>query len=770
MLTDQLHWLLIPILLFAGALVSCLACFFKRIPSILPVLFLCSSWAVLFLHTAHYKIGGDNLYSLQWYPKLNINLSFALTPLGLWMSHIVIGVGSCVAVYAFGYFHNRGKTLRFLSMMLAFSTAMVGLVLSDNLILLFIFWESTSILSFLMVGFYYENESARESARRALLITMSGGLFLLAGLILLGYSAETFQISQLPRDGSLLDHRLYIPMTILIFIGAFTKSAQVPFHFWLPGAMSAPTPASCYLHSATMVKVGIFLLALLSPVLGSHYFWKTTLITIGVITLVYGSYKSLFKVDLKAILANTTIAVLGLLTMLIGIGTSASMKAMVLFLTGHALYKATLFMSAGIIDHHSGTRHLTRLKGLRRSLPLTSIAALLAAFSMSGIPGTFGFLAKEYTYKSLLSFEGPFSYLLLGCSILASAMMILAAFQVGLRPYSGIHNKVEDVDNTEMESTSESMLMTLPPLFLALTGIILGVFPSIASSLLLEAAESLGTIANQKIKIWHGFNTALYLSGFTLFTGFVLWKLRHYFSLNDHPSEGISTFDKTILKILNTSKNVSAKLQFGTLRSNIIIITIVTVALVCWKFLLYGVFPDWVDMTTIAPLQVTLCFVTAFAAILAASSRNMKRAILHLGVCGFGSSMLFLSYGAPDLAITQVTVDILLCVLLASALSHLPASFIEVSKKSSRLNALVSIVFATAITTIVLKSLNLNLAPSVSEQILQWSKPLAHGSNVVNVILVDFRALDTLGEITVLCIAAIGIGALSKKMTKDEEV
>ena len=770
---DWTHWMMIPVILLTGAALALLGRLWKPLSKIIPALAPFAAWVILFIQpeSAH-----GSVYLVPWYSALDVDFSLKLSPLSLWMSHLILGIGTATAFYGVGYFQKREKVLKFLSMLLLFMCAMLGLVCSEHLLVLFIFWECTSFLSFLMVGFYHEKEDARTGSRRALLITGAGGLALMTGLILLGQVGGSYNISKLAEQaGAIKSHPYYPIMLILILMGAFTKSAQFPFHFWLPGAMAAPTPASCYLHSATMVKAGVFLLALLSETLGGTVLWKSILISTGAFTLLFGSINSLFNVDLKAILANTTFAVLGVLVMLIGVGTPASMKAMVLFLTGHALYKATLFMSAGIIDHYSGTRHLNRLQGLRKHLPLTSLAAFLAAISMSGLPGTFGFLAKEYKYKSLLAMDNGLGIVLLIASILASAMMMLAALQVGWRPYSKAnerqknlrtpaeHEAQHQVDQHQDEHDAEHPLLFLPPLFLGLTGIILGIMPSLVSPVLLAASESIGG-SGAKIKLWHGLNAALFSSAVTVTIGFTLWFLRHRFCLADRIPFGLRGFDHGLIQTINASKRVSFMMQWGELRTSIKIVAIVTFGMIFWKLTLHQGLPNLNEFSPLDPLPLALCLVMIMGAFAAIESQNLFRAVLSLSMCGFASSMIFMVYDAPDLAITQVSADVILSILFVAILSKLPGDIPKESGGIVWFQRLIVMGFGFGLSLIVLKSMSLEISPSISQQLGEWSKSVAHGANVVNVILVDFRAMDTMAEITVLCICLLGISALGKAL------
>jgi len=410
--------------------------------------------------------------SFSWVPTLGVSLAFRLDGLSLIFALLILGIGTLILIYAGGYLHGHAKRHRFYAFLLLFMGAMLGLVLAGDLIALFVFWEMTSISSYLLIGFHHEDLASRKKALQALLVTGLGGLALLAGLVLLGLTAGTYEISELLAMGDSLTHSpFYTAIVILILIGAFTKSAQVPFHFWLPNAMAAPTPVSAFLHSATMVKAGIYLIARLTPTLGGTDFWQWTVTLFGATTMVVGALLGLMQHDLKRILAYTTLSVLGVLTMLLGLGTELALQAAMLFLIGHALYKAALFMAAGCIDHGTGTRDVFLLRGLRTAMPLTAAAALLAALSKSGFPPFFGFLGKEYVYKSGLALDG-WIQVVLGAALVTNMILMALALQVGAHPFFG-----KPSGKTPHHPHEGGPSLWLPPLLLALLGFALGLMP-----------------------------------------------------------------------------------------------------------------------------------------------------------------------------------------------------------------------------------------------------------------------------------------------------
>lgn len=721
-------------------------------------------WAVYITPTV--LAGENHSFSIPWFPELGINLDLHLTPLGLWLIHLVLGVGSMVSLYSLGYFKGkRDKTLRFQSLLLAFMLAMVGIALSNHLILLFVFWEWTSFLSFLMVGFYHDKEDARSAARRGLLVTAAGGLFMLAGMILLGEVAGTYLLSELPAKATFItSHELAPALTLLLLMGAVTKSAQVPFHFWLPGAMSAPAPASAYLHSATMVKAGIFLLLLLQPILGKVPLWSPTLILLGSITLAHGSWRAIFCLDLKAILANTTLAVLGLLTLLIGLGTDYTIKAAIVFFTAHALYKSTLFLGAGIIDIYTGTRKVSFLGGLARPMPFVFVALLMAAISMSGLPGTLGFIAKELTYKALLASSGGLPLLFLFITVLASALMIHAALQVALHPF-----RDSSLPPVETQSSSPSPFLQIPVFILGISGLALGCFPSLVSPLLESVGLQVLDSSPKALKSWYGIDLALGISGLTLVLGLVIHLLRNRWKMDEEAPMGTHSFEAGVLGLIRHAGKISRGFEFSSLRTATLTAGVVLIFLLSWKILLNRGLPAWSTTSQIEVMPVVLALITMLGAILSCTAKTVKDSILFMALCGLGSSLLFMYYGAPDLAITQISVDVLLTILVTSLLAKLPGSLSLCKEKHRFFNVIVSMAFGLVITLVVIKSMSLELIPSISNQLGDWSYSLAHGRNVVNVILVDFRALDTLGEITVLAVVALGIGALSHTLLSPKD-
>jgi multicomponent Na+:H+ antiporter subunit A len=455
----------------------------------------------------------------SWIPSFGIDLSFRLDGLSMLFALMITGIGALVFTYTAYYLKGHPYLDRFYGYLSMFMASMLGVVLSDNLMSMFIFWELTSISSFFLIGFNNEDASSRKSAMTALGITGFGGLVMLAGFILIGHAAETYSITELLTKPELIkNHSSYNWIIALVFVGAFTKSAQFPFHFWLPAAMKAPTPVSTYLHSATMVKAGIFLLARFTPLLGDTFWWNTTLIIIGAITMLYAAIHAIFRVDLKSILAYSTISALGILVFLIGIGSEKALLGAALFILAHALYKAALFLITGIIDHQTGSRDVSKLAGLKKVMMPVAIAGFIAALSSAGFPFLIGFLSKEVMYEAGLQF-GQWAFLLTALLVLTKILLFVAGFWAGIKPFTGI--LPEEFQKVSLPSS----LLWVPPLILGTLSLLFGIFPAIIEQSLIQPVVSSMTGKESPIylALWHGFNLVLLLSVITLLIGYVLY-------------------------------------------------------------------------------------------------------------------------------------------------------------------------------------------------------------------------------------------------------
>ena len=713
--------------------------------------------------------GQSSLVFAEWMPQLGLNFSLILDGLSMVFALLVTGIGTLVFLYARPYMKSYEGTDKFFLYLMLFSGAMLGLVLSDNLVLLFIFWELTSFLSFFLISFFHEKNSARDAAFQSLYITGFGGLALLGGIILLGSVVDSYSVSEwIANAETLKASNLYLPGLLLILAGAFTKSAQFPFHFWLPGAMQAPAPVSSYLHSATMVKAGIFLLARLNPALGGTAEWMTIIPVVGVLTMITGSYFAITQTDLKGILAYTTINALGVLVLLIGIDTNASIKAALLFLFIHAFYKATLFMNAGLIEKKTGTREISQLGGLAGLMPVTFLVSLLALLSMAGLPPLLGFLGKELIYEAKVQSPGIGS-LILVLGVISNVFMIAVSLFFVRQVFLGRKPAFAKVPN------EKGLAFLIGPAVLALLSLVLGLFPAQLGSALIEPALKVVAIENVavKLKIWHGFNRVFFLSLGTVVLGVSLFAmmvqkeklLDAWRKLNSilFSLQLTRVFQKFMEKFVQASTFKTKVVQHGYHRYYILTIILFTALLLWFQFFVTRQWSS--DLTfSLQPFYVSgLAGVIVVAAVFSTLSSSRIVAIISMGVVGYGISLLFLYYSAIDLAITQILVETLTVVMFVLVLQRLP-KFAKLSAKRTRIRDLaVALTFGSVMTLLALKAVNVNLNHPISDYFLENSYTKAYGENVVNVILVDFRALDTLGEVTVLTIAAVGVSVLLKK-------
>lgn len=710
--------------------------------------------------------------SLSWVPDLGISLALRLDGLSVTFALLINGIGALVLFYAAAYLGQDPRLGRLCGLLLLFLGAMLGLVLSDDLFVLFVFWELTSIASYLLIGFRHEKQEARDAARQALLVTGAGGLALLAGFILLQMVAsqsglppgQASRISAL-ASADLAGHPLWLPALLLIVLGAFSKSAQMPLHFWLPNAMAAPTPVSAYLHSATMVKAGVYLLARLNPVFGDSLLWHVLLTTAGAITMLVAAVMAAGQTDLKRILAYTTVSVLGTLTMLIGVGTELAIKAAVVYLVAHACYKAALFMIAGSLEHATGTRDIRQLGGLRRGMPLTAAAGILAALSMAGAPPLFGFIGKELLLKAKLNLEYLGIVLIIAAS-LANVFLIAMALAVAARPFFGRRTAAA------RSAREAPLLMVAGPLALAVAGLFVGLLPGAFDRGLGSAMATAigGRAILMELKLWHGLSpvalTALAISAVTLAAGFALFlRLRDWLA---HMAVAVARlgrrgparlYDLALAGLFVLADQVMRLTQTGSLRGYVRVILVTLVVTCLYPLIRCRPGAAW-SSGGWHWHEVVLVALTLTGAVAAVRSRSRLSAIALLGITGLLIAVLFALFSAPDLAITQIMIEALTVVLLVLIFHRLPESKELRSRSGRLLDAGVAAAAGAIMAGLVLASAGLDLPRTVSEQLSRWSRAEAYGRNVVNVILVDFRALDTLGELTVVAVAGLGVYAL----------
>jgi len=705
-----------------------------------------------------------------WVPGLGVNLSFYLDGLSLLFAMVISFIGVLVVLYAGAYFSGHKEVGRFYALILIFMSAMLGIVLAGNIITLFVFWELTGISSYLLIGFNHEKEAARKAAWQALLVTGTGGLALLAGLMLLGHAGGSYELADLlTRGDQVKAHSLYPAIFLLIAAGAFTKSAQFPFHFWLPDAMEAPTPVSTYLHSATMVKAGIYLLARMSPVLGGTHLWHSVVIFVGAITMIISAYLAIRQTDLKRILAYSTVSVLGTLVFLIGTGTRTAIEAAMAYVMIHALYKAALFLVAGIVDHETGSRDTDTLRGLARVMPVTAAAAVLACLSMAGLPPLFGFIGKELLYGATL--EAPLgASLLTAVALTTNALLVVAAGLVGVVPFLG------PKEAAPAHAHEPPFSMWFGPVLLAGLGIIMGLLPNLFAGIWVSPAVAaiLKEPVHVKLGLMHGLNLQLGLSAITFCGGVTafIWR-KKLFEIMALLAPLFRLGPSRIYQITVNSMNAVARLQTRILQSGhlhyyILIIIITTVALVGPALLTHsgGIHPAaW---SHIRPWEWVVALIILASTLVVIRAQSRLIAIIALGVVGYSVVLFYIMYGAPDLAMTQFAIDTLTVILLALVIYRLPR-YVKYSTVWERIrDAVPALAAGGLITVLILVTLSISKGSRLSAYFSENSLLLAKGRNIVNVILVDFRGLDTMGEVTVLAVAGIGVYSLLKLSLKND--
>jgi multicomponent Na+:H+ antiporter subunit A len=702
---------------------------------------------------------GETLtFSTEWVPAAGIALSFYVDGLSLLFALLISFIGTFIVIYAGAYLKGHADLGRFLMFLLMFMGSMLGLVLSDNVVTLFVFWELTSITSFLLIGFNHDKARSRRAALQALVVTGGGGLALLAGLLLMAQAGGSMELSTLLADGDALRaHPWYLAILLLVLAGAFTKSAQVPFHFWLPNAMEAPTPVSAYLHSATMVKAGVYLLARMNPGLGGTEIWQILLMGFGGATLLTGAILALRNTDLKLMLAQTTVASLGLLVFLIGIGEPLALQAAMAYLFAHSMFKGALFMVAGSIDHGTGTRDVRRLSGLGRAMPFTAAAAGLAALSMSGLPPFFGFIAKEFTYKGTL--DGSLPLVLTGVAILGNALMFAVAFLVGIRPFFGAPG------DTPHKPHEGELGIWIGALTLAALSLFFGLFADVAESLFIgpAAIATAGVTMPVDLYLWGGFKPAVAASAITVLLGALLFwqgaRVRAWLERATNPLWGPDQgYDQFMDALLGLARGITNLLQTGLLRSYLLVTFLVLAAAVV---LPHALVSDSGFVLQTPPLDLLVLAISALALVgglAVVLTRSRLAAIMSMGVLGLAVAFVFLIFGAPDLAFTQLMVETLSVVILALVIARLPVfgSDRRSVPRAAR-DGITAAVIGGAMTVLLLSITSTTLDLSLSTYFAERSYTEAYGRNIVNVILVDFRALDTLGEISVVTIAGVAV-------------
>ncbi len=700
---------------------------------------------------------GPRLVELPWAPSLGLTLSFNLDGLALLFALLITAVGTLVVIYASRYMAGHPHEGRFYVALFAFMGAMLGVALSDNILTLFVFWELTGFTSYFLIGFDHEQEGARSAAVQALIVTGGGGLALLAaGVLLVDLTGTTSLSAMVSSRDAIAAHPFYVAIAALTLLAAFTKSAQCPFHFWLPNAMAAPTPVSAFLHSATMVKAGVFLIARMTPILGGTALWTATVIGVGAATMIVGAYRSVQEEDLKRILAYSTVSALGVLTMLLGMGTAEAVAAALVYLVAHACYKGALFLIAGAVEHETGTRRITALSGLRRAMPITASAGAIAALSMAGVPLTLGFVGKESAYEALLH-GSDWSIWLLAAMVLASMLLGLSGLLAGVIPFRGA---LADKGVGE-----PAPMLWLPPVILAVAGVICGVSPWILDRpLSAAAAATLNAPSGILLAPWHGLSLVLSLSLVTLAGVVVAFRFRETLRIRTwQPAQGAEWLYTTAVSALGAiSRAIAPALHSASLRSYVMAIVLTTAIVGGAALLTAPGLAGSSPKTGVQLHEVLIVLVLITGAVAAARARSTMAAVLALGVVGYGVATTFLLFGAPDLAMTQFSVETLTVLIYVLVFRH----FRNLGPLSPRVvryrDAAIAAGVGTFVAALVLSVSTTETAPRLREYFAEFGPTLAHGRNIVNVILVDFRAFATLGEITVLATAAIGVRALMR--------
>ncbi|WP_402463027.1 Na+/H+ antiporter subunit A [Isoptericola aurantiacus] len=714
--------------------------------------------------------GADPVTRIPWVPGLELSIDLRLDTLSWLMLLVVGGIGALVLLYCSAYFkHGAAGTGRFAGVLTAFAGAMIGLVTADDLLLLFVFWELTTVFSYLLIGHYADRKASRRAAMQAIVVTTAGGLVMLVGLIVLGVSTGTWQVSQVVADPP--SGTPAVVAAVCLLAGAATKSALIPFHFWLPAAMAAPTPVSAYLHAAAMVKAGVYLVARFAPGLSDLPVWRWIVVLLGSGTLLLGGYRALRQHDLKLVLAFGTVSQLGLLVLLLGLGSRAAALAGLALLGAHAMFKAALFLVVGAIDVATGTRDLRRLSGLWRTMPVTAAAGALATASMIGLPPLAGYVAKEAALEGLwhdvTHGAGALEIVTLVAVVVGSALTVT----YGLRFVWGAFATKSDLPDGVAPVTHvrrQPLLLVAPPAVLALGGLAVAVAPSVGERLLAPYADTYPAGDAGHLTLWAGLTPALGLSALILLSGALLFQQRvrveRWQAARWSPRGADQVYRRGMRRLDDLAADVTAATQRGSLPFYLgIVLVVLAVApgAVMFSGLLGGttVAPDAVPWDE--PAQAAVVLIVAVAAVLAARARRRLKAVVLVGVAGYGNGALFLLHGAPDLALTQVLCETVTIVVLVLVLRRLPPYFTDRPLAASRWVRLgVGVTTGVAMMALTLAAPLARVHDPISVDFPAESVDYGSGRNIVNVTLVDIRAWDTVGELSVLLVAATGVASL----------
>ncbi|MCZ0961935.1 monovalent cation/H+ antiporter subunit A [Paracoccus benzoatiresistens] len=747
----------------------------------LSALSMAGGLAVLFAFLPEIQAGNVLRARLEWVPSLGMNMALRMDGFAWLFATLVLSIGLLVVIYARYYMGRNDSLPRFYALLLAFTGAMQGILISGNVLVMVVFWELTSFMSFLLIGFWHQGAAARDGARTALIITALGGLCLLVAMLMLGHAAGSYDLGMILRAGEKIRaHSLYGPMLALFLMGAFTKSAQFPFHFWLPGAMAAPTPVSAFLHSATMVKAGVFLLVRFAPVLGGTEAWFFAVTGAGCVTLVLGAVVALYRHDLKGLLAYSTISHLGLITALAGIGGRVALLAAIFHICNHAVFKASLFMAAGIIDHETGTRDMRRLSGLFRPMPYTATLAIVAAAAMAGVPLLNGFLSKEMFFAEAVDWhngtwlDDALPYFAIVGSSLSVAYSLRFIATVFFGP------QATDLPKPPHEPPA---WMRRPVELLVLICLLVGIFPALTLGPIINTAARSVAGADMpyyKIAVWHGVNAPLMMSLAALGVGTLIYALSAK-SISDGPEgpfllhriRGQRVYDWLLFRLTWRLPRLALRwLSTEALQPQLRLLVLTAIAVACGA--LWGALSFASDLRLHAPNPGfgLLWLVGAACAIGAAWQAKYHRfaALVLLGGAGVVTCLTFAWFSSPDLALTQLLVEVATTVLLLLGLRWLPKRRSEIAEdkllpaKVRRARDLViAVIGGLGIASIAFAMMTRPLISNLGDWFLGNAYYEGGGTNVVNVILVDFRAFDTFGEIAVLAIVGLTVYALLRR-------
>ncbi|MEB2270955.1 Na+/H+ antiporter subunit A [Bacillus safensis] len=759
---------------------------------ILPILLF-----TYFIQMLHITSNGRTLFSqAEWIPSLGMNFTVYVDGLSLLFALLITGIGALVVLYSIFYLSKEKEQLgSFYTYLLMFMTAMLGVVLSDNMVVLYLFWELTSISSFLLIGYWYKRERSRYGATKSLLITVFGGLAMLGGFILIYLITDSFSIREAVNQLQLIMASPYfIPAMILILLGAFTKSAQFPFYIWLPDAMEAPTPVSSYLHSATMVKAGIYLVARFSPIFAISEVWFWTISIVGLVTLFWGSFHAVRQNDLKAILAYSTVSQLGMIMLMLGVGAAAihennpaffgaAVLAAIFHLINHATFKGSLFMAAGIIDHETGTRDIRKLGGLMTIMPITFTITLIGTFSMAGLPPFNGFLSKELFFTSMIRISdisftdvSTWGAVFPALAWLASVFTFIYSMMLLFKTFRGRLN----VDQLEKKPHEAPIGMLIPPIILAALVVTFFFFPNILAYSVIEPAiaaiipEAIETGSRFAVKIeaWHGFQPELYMTIGVVVLGTIgyltLSKWRPMYNIFKEKWSFNALYDRSLIGLEKGSYRLTNSYMTGFLRDYLVYVFGFMIIVIGGVMFYQQAFSFQTDQAaSIGTYEVILSLVMVAATIATVFASSRLTAIIALGVMGYTLSLFFVIFRAPDLALTQLIIETISVALFLLCFYHLPKlSLKQKTRRFKMTNFIISLGVGVVVTCLAFASTSQQSLDTISTYFIENSYKLAGGDNIVNVILVDFRGFDTLFEITVLAIAALGIYGLLKTQTK----